>query len=201
MSYISDEQSQIISTKDTYSVVTICCDNKKSPLYHRDSFLRYIGLRKKTIIYNNSNVNVIICIKPGPSSFITKYGCKNVEINCIPTGEVPPTKIILQPKTFKKTVLPTRFFFLTVGAKSKVQINNRNICNDDNEDEEDYDVLNYIKSFFIEVRQEFMRSVRSNKNWKILYEDRPFDSSCDIYINNNHVKNIQDMPEVSYDNI
>lgn len=39
MSYISDEQSQIISTKDTYSVVPICCDNKKSQLYHRDSFL------------------------------------------------------------------------------------------------------------------------------------------------------------------
>tara|TARA_B110000285_G_C14757049_1_gene437874 strand:+ start:49 stop:651 length:603 start_codon:yes stop_codon:yes gene_type:complete len=200
MSYISDEQSKIISTKDTYSVVPLCCDDKHSPLYHNDSILRYIGFRKKTIIYNNSNVNIIICIKPGPSSFITKYACKNIEINCIPTGQIPPTKIILQPKTLKKIILPTRFFFLTIGVKIGVEINNIEYS-DQNEENNNFDIINNIRNFFIEARREIIKSVRSNKNWKILYEDRPFDSSCDIYINNNHIKDIQDMPEVTYDSI
>ena len=200
MSYISDEQSKIISKKDTYGVVPMCCDDKNSPLYHRDSFLRYTGFRKKTIIYNNSNVNIIICIKPGPSSFITKYACKNVEINCIRVGKIPQTKIILQPKTLKKIILPTRFFFLTLGAKSGVEINNTESLNE-TEENNNFDIFNNIINFFIDARREIIKSVRTNKNWKILYEDRPFDSSCDIYINNNHIKNIQDMPEVTYDSI
>jgi|TARA_B110000114_G_scaffold185523_1_gene232970 hypothetical protein len=201
MSFISSNQSIEVSQKDFVHVIDVCCKDKNSVLNHKDAFFRYFGVRKKTVIYNNSNANIAVCIKPAPSSFITSYNIsKHIKLRCIPIGNYEPMKLIIPPKSYRKILVPTKKFILTVCVKSRVNVQNRTLDSHTHNDKGNI-IFDYAVSFFYNSSTRFVNIVNSNQKWRILYKDYPLDTSYDIFLNDNLIKNLGELPEIEYNNI
>ena len=112
-------EAEVLNKEHFFHVVNVCCKDKNSSLNQDDAFKRYIGYRKSTVVYNNSNSKIVVCIKAGSSCFINN--CRigkiiNLGFKCF-NRNPGPLKIILLPKTYQKLLVPTKNFILTVCIK------------------------------------------------------------------------------------
>ena len=209
MSFITESQADEIAKKDFYQGIHLCYKDKESILHHDDALKRYIGIRKKTVVYNNTNSNIIICIKPAPHFFISNCSLtKNMSFSFTRVGDYEPMKIILSPKSYQKILVPTTHFILTVCIKSGAQVEQNVTSSPESPSEHNYfnAFLNYA-SYIIgntETRISNLVSlnrIKSNPKWRIMIKEYPLDTSYDIFLNESQFKNLKDLPEIEYNNI
>ena len=217
MPFLTSPQSSEISDKGFAQIVRVCCKDKKSLLNHNDAFLRYCGIRKKIVIYNNTDLNILICINPAPSCFITKYQIgKYCTIDCVPVGKHKSIKVILQPKSYRKFLVPSQNVLITIcgkksnkAKKGKIESNQENDkinrVNKNNAKKFMYyqKMLELIPSFLKHERENEYDCVEDcNEEWNLLYQDYPLDTSYDVFLNNLLFEDIKKiLPKIKYSDV
>lgn len=219
MTPILEEQGREIATKDLYQIVNVCCKDEGSSLNHGDAFIRYIGLRKKTVIYNNSESDIVILIKPLNSCFINKIKLGTfIDINikdCNVTRD--PIKSIITSKSYKKILVPTNSFSLTVYAKHVVEESDIDEDSDEEletptQDASEFDYFGGVFDFFKNVVYDYGDNVKkivkkghrklfSNNKWREVFTNKPFHTSHDIFVNERELVIMNRVTEVEYDDI
>lgn len=208
MSFISKEQEKEIINKGLYQIVNPCLKEKNPILDNSDAFKRYIGFRKKIIFYNNSNLNIVVCIKPAPHCFMT--GCsisKNMSFTFSRIGNYEPTKIIISPKSYQNILVPTSYFLLTICVKSATVIEENTDYESDAEDNFINNIFNFAVNLIGNAEERITDlinkglHINSNQKWKMLIEDYPLDTSYDIFLNERQLGDLKILEEVDYNSI
>lgn len=221
MAPIIHEQCREIESKDLYQIVSVCCKGEGSSLNHGDAFIRYIGLRKKTVVYNNSDSDIVILIKPLNSCFVKKIKLGNIIdidiTDCNITRE--PIKLIIASKTYQKILVPTKSFSLTLYAKHIVEESDVDETSDEEYDEletptqasEFYyfgGVIDFFKNAVYDYGDNVKRIVKkgqrnlfSNNKWREVFTNKPFHTSHDIFVNERELVIMNRVTEVEYDDI
>jgi len=217
---ISEEQENEIMTKGLYQIVRVCCKNENSLLNHGDAFMRYTGMKKKTIIYNNSGSDIVILIKPLDSCFIKRIKIGNIiDLDIIPDcgRSRQPIKFVMSPKSYQKILVPTKTFSLTICAKYTSQEEDEEQPEEmetsimiDTTEERDYfaGLFGYFKDIIEDYGNNVKQIVKkgndrffSNNKWKVVFTNRHFHTSHDIFVNESELTDMNRFTEVEFDEI
>lgn len=80
-----------------------------------DRILRYLGIKKKTHIINNTDNTIALCIiSPTPHSSISSFAVKDVGVSFTKDGKLRVQKVMLMAGIDRKMYLHTMNFYITV---------------------------------------------------------------------------------------
>lgn len=197
MSKISQEQSEFINNLGDEIILNPC--GSKNPIYHKDSCLRYFGIRKKSIIYNNSENDIYVKIKPFSECRISALSCCDYcAVDVITNDDFVHQEFHIKSHTLKKFPLPTKSYQLTIAVKYKT-LQSRKI----RFFKPVVPPVNYFERLLHDITGPHYtinyKFVKTPENkWKIYCKNKTYHCSNDMFLNSKSLKVLQDMPELNW---
>jgi len=198
MSKISKEQSRFIDNLGDEIIVNPCGPTK-NPVSHKDSFLRYFGIRKKSIIYNNSENDIYVKIKPFSECRIGALSCCDYcAVDVITNDKFDHQEFHIKSGNFKKFPLPAKSYQLTIAVKYKTLQNKRIRYLEPITPPTDYfeRLLHNVTGPHYIVKYKFVKT--SEIKWKIYCKNKTYHCSNDMFLNTRNLKVLQDLPELDW---
>ena len=201
---IPKEKKEIIESLGDGVTLNPCFCTNKSQLSHKDSCLRYFGLRKKSIIYNNTENDIYIVISPFIECKINTLNCtKYFSITCLTKNNYTQEFFHLKAGHYKKFTVPTYSFGVTVAVKyNTVEKQSIKSYVDKSKDNKPFyqPLLNLFNG--PDRKDVLYKSVNKQKiEWKLYCKNKTYHCGNDIFLNGENFKVLHDLETVDFNNI
>jgi hypothetical protein len=194
MSRISERQSEIINNFGDEIIVNPCGYIEES-MKHKDSFLRYFGFRKKSIIYNNSNKDVFVKIQPFAQCRIGSFTCfKYCAMDILTKNDYTVQEFYIKAGNYKKFPLPTRDFNLSIYVKYKVKYPEKVKYTEQIVPKTYIDRMLYNINGPVYITK-YKTVEKEVVKWKTYCKNKTYHCSNDIFLNSASLKVLEDLPK------
>jgi hypothetical protein len=202
MPQISLNDSELIKNLNDNVIVNPCGLANKNSIIHKDACLRYFGIRKKSIIYNNSENDVYVVVKPYVDCRINRLGCSEyININFFNKNSYEKEAFHIRAGSYKKFTLPTSYYSLTIGVKyNSSKRSQTRYYHQESEPENIIDRIYYwLNTPTPKIR--YRNSMINQINWKIYCKNKTYHCSNDIFLNARNFKVLEDVQNTPFEEI